>query len=105
MESDRLTDEICDVNVAFLELAQHLIRENRSLAMLCLGIGGSVADSVSSLSAARLARIADSRTLLCRFRFGEASYWNQIAGAALDTAARESALATGGASPLPTPVA
>ena len=41
-----------------------------------------MAEILSSLTADALVRIAASRILLCRFRFGEASFWSRIACAA-----------------------
>ena len=66
-----LTSEIRDVNLAYLLLAQRLVREDRPTAMIRLGMSAELADLVSHLSLAQVVKLAASSFVLCRFRLGD----------------------------------
>lgn len=74
-----MLDEIRDLNLSYLILAQGLIRTDRAEAMYRLGIGEEAADQLEVLTASQIARIAASNQLLCRARFGDAMVWDLLA--------------------------
>ncbi|WP_454753989.1 flagellar transcriptional regulator FlhD [Cupriavidus necator] len=70
-EPGRFLDEIRDVNLAYLLLAQQLVRENQLEAMYRLGVGKEIADVLAKLTPAQLVKLAASNMVLCRFRFDD----------------------------------
>lgn len=67
MSQTNFLDEIQEINLAYLLLAQRLLDEDREAAMFRLKIDSGVADLIGSLSARQLARLARTSQLLCRF--------------------------------------
>ena len=63
--------EIADLNLTYMLLAQKLLRQDRSAAMLRLGISGEMADLLLGMSAAETIKIASSNFVLCAFRLDE----------------------------------
>lgn len=86
MGSPTLQDEIREVNLAYLMLAQRLLRDDRETAMFRLGIGGDVADLILGMSAAQLVKLASSQLLLPRFRFDDNLILGLFAGQGRDAA-------------------
>jgi flagellar transcriptional activator FlhD len=70
-EGTGITSEIRDVNLAYLLLAQRLVREDRATAMIRLGLTREMADLVANLSVSQVVKLAASSFLLCRFRLGD----------------------------------
>ena len=64
--------EIHELNLAYLMLAQQMLRSDRETAMFRLGIGSEVADLIAGLSSAKLVKMASSQMLLPHFRFDDA---------------------------------
>lgn len=79
MKTEQLLDEIREANLAYLVLAQHLIRLDRESALFRLGISEEVAQILESLSTGQLLKIAAQNMLMCRFRFDDQMVWNLIA--------------------------
>lgn len=69
METAQLIEEIRDINLSYMLLAQQLLREDKISAMYRLGINEDVANIIEKLSSSQLLRMADTNILLCRFRF------------------------------------
>ncbi len=69
MESNQILDEIKEINLGYLLLAQQLVREDKVAAIYRLGISQEIADIVERLSSSQLLKMAATNTLLCRFRF------------------------------------
>jgi flagellar transcriptional activator FlhD len=65
------TQEIGDLNLAYLLLAQRLVREDVASAMFRLGMSRELADLLGNLSLAQTVKLAASTLLLCRFRFDD----------------------------------
>jgi len=65
------TQEIGDLNLAYLLLAQRLVREDVASAMFRLGMSRELADLLGKLSLAQTVKLASSSLLLCRFRFDD----------------------------------
>lgn len=64
-------NEIRDMNLSFLMLAQSLIREDRESAMFQLGVNIDTATMIAKMSNAQLRTIATTNQLLCSFRFSD----------------------------------
>lgn len=86
MKRSDYTDEIRELNLAYLMLAQKMLREDRETAMFRLGVGDAVADLLIGLSAARLVRMAGCQMLLPAFRFDDAMLASLLAGEGRDAA-------------------
>ena len=71
METKQLLDEIREINLAYLLLAQQMIREDKVSAMYRLGIDNDVAEIIGKLTTSQLLKMASSNSLLCRFRFND----------------------------------
>jgi flagellar transcriptional activator FlhD len=72
-EATGITSEIRDVNLAYLLLAQRLVRDDRATAMIRLGLTREMAELVANLSVSQVVKLAASSFLLCRFRLGDHS--------------------------------
>ncbi|MDP1557372.1 MAG: flagellar transcriptional regulator FlhD [Nitrosomonas sp.] len=71
METNQILDEIREINLGYMLLAQQLVREDKVAAIYRLGISQEIADIIECLSSSQLLRMAASNTLLCRFRFND----------------------------------
>lgn len=70
-KSNAMTQEIHEINLSYLVVAQRLIREDRAEAMMRLGVGREVAEILEMLTMSQLLKLAASSFLLCRFRFDD----------------------------------
>ncbi len=68
MRATDTTDEIGELNLNYLLLAQRLVKEDVEVAMFRLGISRELAELVSNLSLTQIMRLANSSRLLARFR-------------------------------------
>lgn len=84
MTSEQLLNEIRDLNLSYLMLAQRMIREDRSAAIFRLGISEELADTIASLSAAQVVKVAATNMVLCRMRFTEDMVWNLLTNVSRD---------------------
>ena len=64
-------NEIRELNLSYLMLAQQMIMADHAGAMFKLGIGEDVAQVLEGLSSAQVLRMASSNMLLCQFRFND----------------------------------
>lgn len=80
METKQLLDEIREINLGYLLLAQQLIRDDRIAAIYRLGINQDVADIIEKLSSSQLLKMASSNSLLCRFRFNDTTIAELLSG-------------------------
>ncbi len=87
MQSERLLSEIRETNLAYLMLAQRLIREDRAQALYRLGLSEEVADLLAALSPAQVVKIAASNLLMCAFRFTDEVVWGLLTSHSHDRAA------------------
>jgi flagellar transcriptional activator FlhD len=76
--NEQLLEEVREVNLAYLVLAQHMIRADKAQALYRLGVSEEVANVVDQLSPAQLMRIAGANQLICRFRFDDDMVWNLL---------------------------
>jgi len=80
MGKAELFDEIREMNLSYLLLAQRMIREDRDLAIYRLGLSGELAAVLDALTPAQLIKMATSTTLLCRFRYDDGLILGMLAG-------------------------
>lgn len=78
MQINNLIDEIHELNLAYLLLAQRLINEDRSSAMFRLKIDDEVADLLQQLNARQLTRLSRVNQLLCHFGHDSARELRQL---------------------------
>lgn len=78
--------EIRELNLAYLMLAQQMLRSDRETAMFRLGIGEPFADLIESLSAAKLVRMANDQMLMPQFRINDEQLGRLMAGEGRDPA-------------------
>lgn len=71
MFSPELETEITDLNIAYLLLAQRLLREDRGAGMLQLGVDRAQAEFIARLAVPEILTMSSARSLLCGFRMGE----------------------------------
>ena len=64
-------NEIGDLNLTYLLLAQRLVKEDVATAMFRLGMSRELADLLGNLSLSQIVKLASSSLLLCRFRFDD----------------------------------
>jgi flagellar transcriptional activator FlhD len=78
MTADQILAEIREANLSYLMLAQSLIRVDREQALYRLGIGEDTATMIGGLTPAQIMKIAQTNTLLCRFRMDDDIVWNLL---------------------------
>jgi flagellar transcriptional activator FlhD len=68
-DATSMVAETLALNIAYLSLAQQMLRGDRKVAMSRLGFSAEVADVLANLSVEQVTRLASSNQILCRFRF------------------------------------
>lgn len=71
MNMSSMLGEIKELNLTYLMLAQHMIREDRSAAVYRLGISQQLADIMADLTPGQVLKMAGANVLLCRMRFDD----------------------------------
>lgn len=66
-----MLEEIKEVNLSYILLAQRLIRMDKTEAMYRLGISEQVAAILDGLTLAQTVKLATTNQLLCQFRFND----------------------------------
>jgi flagellar transcriptional activator FlhD len=69
MKSTDTYNDIKEVNLAYLMLAQNMVRSDREAAVFRLGISEEIADILERLTPGQVLKMAGSDMLLCSFRF------------------------------------
>jgi flagellar transcriptional activator FlhD len=80
MEQSKLIDEIREINLSYLLLAQHLLAADRDAAMYRLGIKPDAAHILERLTPAQVTRMAGLDLLLCRFRCDDRTVLSLLSG-------------------------
>ena len=78
MTTDQLSNEIRDINLSFLLLAQHMIRGDKAQSLYRLGISEDVADLLTQMSPQQLVRVASRNLMLCTMRFDDELIWGLL---------------------------
>jgi flagellar transcriptional activator FlhD len=63
--------EIGDINLAYMLLAQRLLKRDRATAMFRLGVSHELADMLVGMSLTQIVKLASTSFLLCSFRFDD----------------------------------
>jgi flagellar transcriptional activator FlhD len=72
-------NDIKEVNLAYLMLAQNLIRADREAAIFRLGISEEIAAIIDRLTPGQVVKMASSDMLICSFRFDDKLLLNLLA--------------------------
>mgnify|MGYP001330830881 CR=1 FL=1 len=83
LPSEKLLEEVREVNLAYLVLAQHMIRADKAQALYRLGINEEIAQVIDQLSPAQL----------MRFRFDDDRVWTLLTSHSKATAGGTAAVA------------
>ena len=78
MTNEQILHEIREANLAYLLLAQNLIRADRAQALYRLGLSEQAADILADLTLAQCLKIAARNVLISRFRFEDDMVWSLI---------------------------
>ncbi len=70
MKPDAYSD-IKEVNLAYLMLAQSMVRADREAAVFRLGVSEEIADVLARLTPGQVLKMASTDMLLCSFRFND----------------------------------
>ena len=79
VDGNSALNDIQEVNLSYLMLAQRLLRENFAAGMFRLGFDADVADIVLRLSPAQLVKLAASSQLICGFRLNDYGLLSSLA--------------------------
>ncbi len=71
MNTPDMLGEIRELNLAYLVLAQQMIREDKSASVYRLGISEELADILGALTPGQVLKMAGASVLLCRMRFDD----------------------------------
>jgi flagellar transcriptional activator FlhD len=71
MKSTDTYNDIKEVNLAYLMLAQSMVRADRPAAIFRLGISEEIADVIQTLTPGQVLKMASTDMLLCHFRFDD----------------------------------
>jgi flagellar transcriptional activator FlhD len=71
MKSTDTYNDIKEVNLAYLMLAQNMIRADRAGAIFRLGISDEIAAMLERLTPGQVLKMAGTDMLLCNFRFDD----------------------------------
>lgn len=80
MKLDEMLDEMRNVNLSYLLLAQNMIRDDKPAAIFRLGISQDTADLIESLTPAQILKLAGSNMLVSRFRFDDGVILGMLTG-------------------------
>lgn len=72
MNEESLINEIQELNLTYLLLAQRMLQSDRASAMFRLKIQDEMAELLLSLSARQLAKLSRTNQLLCHFGYEDA---------------------------------
>lgn len=71
MKLDEMLEEMKEVNLNYLMLAQSMIRSDKAMAIFRLGITQEVADLIAGLTPQQVIKLASSGMMVARFRFDD----------------------------------
>jgi len=79
MKTTDTYNDIKEVNLAYLMLAQSMVRQDRPAAIYRLGLSEEIADILDRLTPGQILKMAGSDVLLCSFRFNDTLLLNLLA--------------------------
>lgn len=78
MKSADTYNDIKEVNLAYLMLAQSMVRADRESAIFRLGVSEEIADILDRLTPGQILKMASTDMLLCSFRFNDSLLLNLL---------------------------
>jgi flagellar transcriptional activator FlhD len=78
MKSTDTYNDIKEVNLAYLMLAQSMVRSDKETAIFRLGISEEIAGMIERLTPGQVLKMASSDMLLCNFRFDDTLLLNLL---------------------------
>ena len=72
MTNASASQEIADLNLNYMLLAQKLLRQDREGAMLRLGVSPELADLLLGMTLSQVVKLANTNFVLCSFRLDNA---------------------------------
>jgi flagellar transcriptional activator FlhD len=79
MKATDTYNDIKEVNLAYMMLAQNMVRADREAAIFRLGISDEIANILDRLTPGQVLKMAGSDMLLCSFRFDDTLLLNLLA--------------------------
>ncbi|MGH1360170.1 MAG: flagellar transcriptional regulator FlhD [Burkholderiaceae bacterium] len=73
-----MANEIAEINLSYLILAQQMIRTDRVSALYRLGISEPVADLIDALKPSQLLKVASGGAMMCRLRVQDETIWDLL---------------------------
>jgi flagellar transcriptional activator FlhD len=90
MKLDEMLDEMRDINLNYLMLAQGMIQQDKATAVFRLGISQDVAELIEALTPAQILKLAGSGMMVSRFRFDDGMVLNLLTNYTKDRALAQS---------------
>lgn len=90
MNTNQLRQEIKNTNLAFMQLCQQMIREDKASAISALGVSEEMAEMVAGLSPTHLLKLSATNMFLCRFHFDDSVLLNMLGGYAKESQVEQS---------------
>jgi len=84
MNANQLHEEIKELNLSYLLLAQQMIKSDKASALFRLGVCSDTADLIAGLTPAQILKMSSGNVLLCAFRLDEEVLLNMITGYSKD---------------------
>ena len=78
MPPEQVTQEIRELNLSYLMLAQNMIRADKAQALFRLGISEEVSELIAAMSPQQLVRAASRTQTLCAMRFEDEMVWGLL---------------------------
>ena len=83
---DEIAREIGDINLAYMLLAQKMVKQDKTGSMIRLGIGRELADMLANMSIAQIIKLANSKFLLFGPRLDDQASICAVGGEEKDSA-------------------
>lgn len=90
MKLDEMLEEMRDVNLNYLLLAQNMIHEDKATAVYRLGISQDIADVIEALTPPQILKLAGSGMMVSRFRFDDGAVLDMLTSHSRDRALAQS---------------
>lgn len=62
--NDEIAREISDINLAYILLAQKMVKQDKAASMIRLGIGGKLADMLANMTITQIIKLSNSKFLI-----------------------------------------
>lgn len=62
--NDEIAREISDINLAYILLAQKMVKQDKAASMIRLGIGTKLADMLANMSITQIIKLSNSKFLI-----------------------------------------